>query len=226
MRSKFFLVFLACLVTLAGYSQILTDSHYKKVVVDAGVATIVKADSINIDTLILNDGAVLSVSQNSVIVVNNAFIGKECRVVSGSGRDGHDLALLIHFRTLGSLVINTKGRDGYHGRDGANGSNGQRGQNGEDGGPGANGTDGGNAGNLTLLYVSDVIPVFEGKGDRSIQLEYAGGKGGMGGNGGRGGRGGANIPPEVFRDGWHGRRGANGKDGKDGELFLQRVDKL
>jgi hypothetical protein len=231
MTSQYFLTIVGCVVTLAVSSQEshrgLSSQHYEKIVVETGNVTIIQTDSVNIDTLILNDEAGLSFPQNTIVVVNNAFIGKACRITCRSGRDGHALALLIHFRVLGSLVINTSGINGYSGRDGANGRNGQQGQNGEDGQNGHPGTDGGNGGDITFLYIADdVIPVLKGTGDRSIQFEHAGGIGGVGGAGGQGGRGGAPIPPEKFRDGWHGRRGASGKNGKDGELFIQRVDKL
>jgi hypothetical protein len=244
-----FLILLGFLLSLKSYSQILADSYYSLVVVDQGAQGIIATDSINIDTLILNNDSSLKFYQNTMLVVQKAFIGNRCEINStGShglngrhpnqlngenGQDGKSLVIIVNFKELGSLIINTSGGNGGRA---ANGRSGGESQNGGDGG------NGGTAGNLTLIYSHEgFVPIFNNVGhNHNIQLQYFGGEPGNGGLGGRGGSG-IKAPTRTefvpgtgqkkvivesppVKGGSNGQPGSHGKVGKDGELILKRRD--
>jgi hypothetical protein len=225
-------------------SQTLTENYYSKIVINEGEEYVSAVDSIYIDTLILRDESRLRFLQRSKLIVEKAFIGKNCELTSGGlrgsdgkrttggiikldgedGTDGADLMLIIVFYELNSLSINTSGGFGGTGVNGKQGSAGQNGTlGGNDGGTGergGNGGDGGNGGNLSLHYSCEGFnPVFNGDGPRSIKLIYGGGLSGSGGLGGKGGPGGE---PLVYRDystnpsGVRVVRGVQGKEGIKG----------
>lgn len=246
---KCFLVLLGFLLSLKSNSQILADNYYSIVVVEQGVQGIIAIDSVHIDTLILNNDSSLKFYQNTKLVVENAFIGNRCEINSAgshgqngkhpnqlngeNGKDGNNLILIVNFKELGSLVINTSGGNGGSA---ANGRSGGDNQNGGDGG------NGGTAGNLTLIYSHEgFVPIFNSGGhNHNIELRYFGGEPGNGGLGGRGGSG-IKAPTRTefvpgtgqkkvivegppIKGGSNGLPGSHGKDGEDGELILRRKD--
>jgi hypothetical protein len=224
---------------------VFPNNFYSKISIDENQLSICMADSIYIDSLILADRSTLKFQQNTILIVENAFIGNECTFdASGrSGDDGNNLACVIIFHKLGSLTINTSGGDGENGAHGKRGANGQAGaiggNDGENGQKGGNGGDGGNGGKLHLHYSSrGFIPTFNTNRDHAIILKYSGGKAGTGGRGGAGGAGGEPIAtrenvrdanPVTVTQGAAGNRGRNGtpgapgRSGAEGELILKKI---
>jgi len=251
---KTFLI-LGCVLPYTCHSQLLGDNYYSKVVVELEEEKTIFTDSVHIDTLVLKDGAKLKFIQNSILIVENAFIGNNCELNSfglpgvdgktqelshgSNGADGKNLILVIDFKVLGSLTINTNGGAGGNGARGRPGDNGGDGQSGSDGGGGGNGGSGGNGGNLTLIYSHEgFVPIFNSKRNHSIQLNYDGGNPGLGGQGGQGGRGGkplihydyktgnyTKINPHLIGNGSFGGNGSSGTSGKKGELILNRKER-
>jgi hypothetical protein len=255
MNIKFSLLLLITTLTINCHSQVMTNSHYIKVVVEEDEEKIIGLDSVYIDTLVLKDGAKIKFFQHSVLVVENAFIGNKCEFNSsgtpgtdpkelgqlqgGDGEDGKNLTLIVNFKTLGSLTVNTSGGKGGNGSRGLTGLSGADGSNGEDGLSGGQGGDAGDAGNLTLLYTcTGFVPIFESKREHGIQLKHTGGEAGSGGRGGLGGKGGAPLTRVDYvngtkrvvvesprgKNGLSGKNGSHGRGGKDGELIVKRRD--
>lgn len=251
---KFFLILFGYVLILTCQAQLLTDNYYSKVVVEMGTEKIISVDSIYIDTLVLKDGSKLKFLQHSILVSEYAYIGDKCELNShGSdglngknfmdmngedGTDGKNLTLIMHFKELGNLNINTSGGRGGNGSRGRSGYNGEHGVSGGDGQKGASGGNGGKGGNLTMIYSYEgFIPIFNSERDNGIQFDHAGGTPGLGGLGGRGGRGGEALTRTEYsggisrvitvgqpgRNGWNGRNGSAGRSGKSGELILRRI---
>lgn len=262
-KHRFSLLLVGSFLAVATYAQKMTSNNYGKLVVGQNEEKVIAEDSVYIDTLILKDGAKINFRKQAILVVENAFVGNGCELNSGgsngldgddleqlnggNGEDGNALTVMISFRTLGNLTINTSGGKGGKGSRGHAGDNGPAGIGGDDGKTGGNGGDGGVGGKLTLLYRSDgFLPVFNGNlnqrawknpeprakrfaaNDHSIQLNYAGGKAGAGGSGGRGGRGGEEVSHHEPVDGGkrsikiidspRGRDGRTGKEGSSGSV--------
>lgn len=215
----------------------IDKNHYSSIKVPRKEQWAVLTDSVYVDTLILEDKASLRFSRHSIFIVENAFIGDECQLSSSgadgknaaaSGADGYDLKLVVVFKALGSLVIDTHGGNGAKGQAGSVGASGVNISGG--GGAGGPGGDGGHGGALSLFYLCDgFLPVFNGTGSRSIQLVYHGGKAGVGGDGGKGGvkmitdPTGRSYACDTCTPAASGPRGNAGIPGKDGELKLERI---
>lgn len=248
-RLTFFLILFGFLLSQKSHSQIVTDRYYSKLVVGQDVHLIIGTDSIFIDTLILNNDASLKFYQNTILEVEHAFIGKRCELNSAGshglngkqpnqlngehGQDGKNLILIVNFKALGSLAINTSGGNGGSA---ANGRSGGDSQNGGDGG------NGGTAGNLTLIYSHEgFVPIFNsGDHKHTIELRYFKGEPGNGGLGGKGGSGmkaptRTEYAPQTgqkkvivegppIKGGSNGRVGSHGRSGNDGELILRRKE--
>ena len=164
-----------------------SPSFIERLVVRRGQTYVVQNDQLEIGTLIMEDKAIIELTQlNTMILIDKAIVGKKC-IIKGVGK---------------------KGRDGAKGADGlANIVPGRF----VDGAPGQNGSNGGDGLNLKLFIddISFLSPLI-------IKLNGGmGGTGGNGGNGGtitksckdgRKGRG--------FNGGNSGRPGNGGLGGK------------
>ncbi len=177
-----------------------------------------------VDTLILHDKATIrfSAGREGMLGARIAYVGKGCtitakgadgengnrNVAGGNGESGGSLQIDLHFMTLGSLTIDTRGGDGGNGHVGKNGSKPyasttstvvtdasgktqtvyktdqvSTGTNGELGTPGGSG---GNGGDLLLTYSTEnFIPNFirklksgEKQKKRVIEVLHAAGKNG------------------------------------------------
>jgi hypothetical protein len=175
-----------------------------------------------VDTLILHDKATIRFAPDSkgLLGARIAFVGKDCTITArgadgengqrniagANGENGGSIELDMHFMTLGSLVIDTRGGNGGNGHIGKHGTKPytsttstvvtdasgktqtiQRtdqigtGSNGELGSPGGSG---GNGGDLILTYSTDnFVPNFnhtprsgEELKSRVIQVLYTAGK--------------------------------------------------
>ena len=182
------------------------------------------------DTLIMHDKAVIlfTPGQPAFLGINTAFVGKNCKVIAkgpdasertagvrgADGQDGSPAEVNIHFVTLGSLTIDTRGGNGDTGVDGVHELQSTSKSDGDGtfksaapvrsatvGGPGGRGGDGGN---ITLTYsTADFIPRFnQYRKQKSIILLHKGGKGGKPGRYGK----------------------IEGQDGKDGEVKLVNMN--
>ncbi len=216
---------------------ILNKNHYSSIRVPKKEKWVAMVDSIYVDTLILEDKASITFPLHTLLMVENAFIGDQCRLSSAgadaveegvSGETGRNLYLILVIKELGSLVVDTHGGDGAMGSTGMVGASGVNISGG--GGPGGPGGNGGDGGALKLFYSCDgFLPVFNGTGTRSIQLIYHGGKAGVGGDGGKGGTklmaesSGRTYACNTCTPAASGARGNTGTPGKDGELRLERI---
>ena len=95
-----------------------------KLVFEEGQTYYVNDDvnTILVDTLVMQDNSTVyfKPEEDSKLIAKVAYIGKNC-VISAmgiTGQDGGNLDLKLHFETLGSLVIDTRGADGIPGIDG------------------------------------------------------------------------------------------------------------
>jgi hypothetical protein len=221
----------------------IEEKGYSNLVIPRNQVYMVTVDTLEIDTLLMEDNSTLKFAKDIVIIVYNAFIGAKCEFNSsgskGADNQGEDgvrgkhLTIQILFKELNSLRINTSGGDGGKGSSGQSGIDGLGGSDGTNGQNGGNGAD---AGDLRLYYIAEgFIPLFNGPADRinTINFIYTGGKPGKGGSGGLGGKGGTPISHVDFNGKTitdkvkGGSRGANGHDGyagKNGELIFMRID--
>ena len=216
----------------------ITQQHYSRLQIPTKETWLAMVDSVYVDTLIMEDKSSIRFSKASVLIAEQAYIGEKCllssagvdgRQLGESGEPGQNLSLVIVFKGLGSLVIDTQGGDGKSGAKGSAGANGASYQ--ERGKPGGDGGNGGNAGALRLFYAADGFqPLFNGEGKGSIQLRYAGGRSGAGGEGGSGGkpivpssRGGSGTVCGTCPAAPSGPRGNPGTPGLDGVLKLERI---
>lgn len=207
--------------------NILDKNFYQKVVLGRGEIFTATVDSIYMDTLVLGDGSTIQFQLNSVLIVENALVGRLCTLTSAGlsgerlgamGTDGKDLKCIIIFRKLESLKIDTRGGNGMHGSRGMDG--GKIGTGGNDGGVGKPGGSGGDAGNLRLAYLGDGFdPTINGEGPHNIKTFCDGGLGGEGGKGGSAGR-----PIRPYRG--NGRPGQNGENGIPGRGQMAVIDKI
>ena len=228
-------------------AQGINQHHYSKLLVPKDTQIEIETDSIYIDTLIMEDESILRFETSSVLIIEHAFIGKEC-LWDGSGmgsmeagedgEPGRSISTVLVIESLGSLSVVTDGGRGGDGKNGTAGSSGMNGSDFADGGDGSNGLDGGNggdAGDIKFHYSSQkFLPKFNEDGDHAI---FFSNKGGERGNGGEGGRGGKPGQPVAERDnvknrtitvgnagkpGMNGLRGNPGTNGKPGEFILKR----
>lgn len=178
-------------------------------------------DTLLIDTLIMRNGSTLRLTNDTYILVKNAFIANNCCIDSsgrdgaqgvngneievngsdgGNGSKGNNIFLIIKFIELGSLRIDTHGGSGGEGGTGLsplqNRVYGERGYNGGNGGRGGAGAD---AGDITFYYASEKFIPRLNRSDEyhSIYFSYEGGACGSGGAPGKGAQGGA---AHVLRD--------------------------
>jgi hypothetical protein len=216
----------------------ISQHHYSRIQIPSKETWLAMVDSVYVDTLIMEDKSSIRFIKASVLIVEQAYIGEKCLLTSAgvdgkqlgeSGEPGQSLSLVIVFKGLGSLVIDTRGGDGKSGARGSAGANGASYQ--EQGKPGGNGGNGGNAGNLRLFYAAERFqPLFNGEGKGSVQLLYNGGRSGAGGEGGPGGkpivpssRGGSGTVCGTCPAAPSGPRGNPGAPGLDGVLKLERI---
>lgn len=233
---------------LAFGQLVLTEPYYSRVVVPDHLTCRIEAESVQIDTLIMEKASTLQFTfAKTRMKVAYAIIGKHCLWdASGAefGGRGKDLDLFIGFEKLGRLTIDTRGGTGMTGAKGKPGSAGMSGTNygssagdGGPGGPGDPGGPGGDGGYLTLVYRAAFSPVFKVARKNSLVLKCSGGDGGRGGPGGEGGLGGAPVNRQYegatgrVREtngvwgakGPTGPVGYQGKKGADGIVKIERV---
>lgn len=237
--------------------QKLSIDHQVRLIVGKGETLKINSDSLHIDTLLMyDDSRIVFQATSTKLIVENAFIGNNClfdlageigangkraknelsdfHLQGLDGQSGRGLDVIILFRALGRLTINTSGGKGGNGLSGTDNTRRQFGSNpdprqdrGGDGYPGGNG---GHGGALTLLYACDgFLPVFNEKRNHSIVLQTNGGKGGNGGNGGKGAVTGPTKSQTGYsgvpgKDGLNGLQGKSGDDGSDGLLVLKRLN--
>jgi hypothetical protein len=230
--AEFLLVFSICPSSIV-YAQTLDSrktldkNFYQRLVVNNGETLSSSVDSIYVDTLILNDESTILFQVNSILIVENAFIGQQC-VLSSAGRDGNkpgasgidgsDLQCIMIFRKLESLKIVTRGGDGMQGSRGIDG--GRIGTNGNNGGPGKSGGHGGNGGNLKLAYMCDgFVPAINTDGPHRIEIVS---EGGLAAEGGKGGSPGKPIRPYKGY-GRQGKDGENGIPGRGGYIEIVKI---
>jgi len=224
--------------TKGSADRAISQHHYSRLQIPAKETWLAMVDSVYVDTLIMEDKSSIRFSKASVLIVEQAYIGEKCLLTSAgvdgkqlgeSGEPGQNLSLVIVFKGLGSLIIDTQGGDGKSGAKGSAGANGASYQ--ERGKPGGDGGGGGNGGSLRLFYAADGFqPLFNGEGKGSIQLLYSGGRSGAGGEGGPGGkpivpssRGGSGTVCGTCPAAPSGPRGNPGTAGLDGVLKLERI---
>jgi len=220
-------------------SGVFVGTHYASLRIPKKKVFMVQTDSLYVDTLIMEDKSVVMFSQPTRLIVENAFIGNDCKLSSAgadgrsegiSGADGHTLWLVITFSSLGSLIIDTHGGNGARGAIGSGGGSVQGGAV-VGGGAGGPGGDAGNGGDLTLFYSAvGFIPVFNESRNHSIRLIYHGGKAGGGGMGGPGSvtmitdpSSGRSYACSSCPKGPSGPRGTTGSSGLDGTLRFERI---
>lgn len=205
--------------------EVLDKNYYQKLVVKAGEVVVASVDSIHIDTLVLGDESTLRFQVSAMLIVNSAFIGKQCRLTSsgsdgdGSGQNGEDgknLKCMIVFRKLENLILDARGGNG---KKGSRGMDGRYGTYSDPGGPGKPGGNGGNGGNIKLVYFCDGFnATFNSDLPQSIRIMVDGGKGG------EGGQGGAKAKPVGYPG--IGKAGLNGKPGNpglDGNFLIEQI---
>ena len=245
---KLITIFLISISFVTCSAQVIEEKGYSKLVIPRNQVYLVTVDTLEVDTLLMQDNSTLKFTQDIVITIHNAFIGSKCEFNSsgskgeskrgGDGISGKHLTIQILFKKLNSLRINTSGGDGGQGSAGRPGIDGSAGTDGTDGQNGGNGGNGGDAGDIRLYYIAEgFIPQFNGAKNRinTINFIYTGGKPGKGGSGGSGGSRGEPITRtdvnskktsvgNVGRNGFNGRDGAYGHAGKNGELIFRRIE--
>lgn len=156
------LIAFASLVGATAFSQDAVAQQLPKLVVKAGeVYTVGEANSLQVDTLVMHDGATIKFSPTTAgqLIAKVAHVGAKC-TISSKGADGENGA------------NGENGRNRHFGNSrtskalGLNGQNGEAGQNGS------------SAGSV------DISIHFASLG--SLTIDARGGNGGDGGHGGRG----------------------------------------
>ncbi|MDZ4714013.1 MAG: hypothetical protein SH819_00965 [Cytophagales bacterium] len=238
---------------LPAMAQELTERHYTKLVVPSKKTFRILIDSVQLDTLVMEDNSKLRFDlPETILLAENVFVGRNCLwdasgapgnnaekssvevskdgTGGGDGTNGNSITSIVFLHSLGNLTIRTRGGKGGSGKNGAAGVS-DRGptptttdqKRGGDGGPGGNG---GQGGNITFYYATAGFQVaFNDTRQNSVAFDFAGGTGGRGGQGGLGGDIGKTAMPkyEYPQKAQRGASGPSGKDGNNGALFLERL---
>ncbi|GHA76513.1 hypothetical protein [Pontibacter akesuensis] len=235
MKNKYFILSAFLLLAFPALSQ---TKHYSKLEIKSKEVFEVGPDNmLVVDTLIMHDKSTIKFSPETlgILKAKVVSVGKNCTISSRGekgedaksalpdkpdlhgtpGQNGGNLQLDMHFASLGSLTIDSrggKGGDGYDGKNGKRGTADQMSTKSEKssggkainvpymilGVPGTNGTNatsgrsGGNGGDIQLTYsTADFIPIFNifdsPNRNNSIYMLYSAGEMGRNGKPGKGG---------------------------------------